>query len=72
MTSCVHEDQKVVHKLTGRSMTVKKIFGSVAICAVDYPEFKHVLTVPILIDRVVCSVENLTPFDVKIQFDLFT
>jgi len=58
------------HKLTGEHMTIEKTFGGVAICRLEKPRIAKILRSEMIIDKVVCRVENLEgPED---QFKLFT
>lgn len=47
---------KVIHKMTGETMTIKNLYESVAICEISEPiQFTSRITV----DVAVCSLENL-------------
>lgn len=49
---------KVIHKLTGEPMTIKKLYESVSVCEIKEPiQFTNRIT----IDIAICSLENLEP-----------
>lgn len=55
--------QPVRHKLSGESMKVKKLYGSVASCILDTPRLitRNGWQFNSYVDIAVCSTENLIP-----------